>query len=122
MNESWKTIQELRDIGITYMENNSINTSGEVEMLLDKKIFKIGDTIKINKMLIDGTYIVTEIRETEMNNDPSYIVICKNANLLNNFIDIFRGENSQTNADKLFKMYITHYQEEEINEIHKVVQ
>ena len=122
MKESWKTIQELQDIGASYMDKNSLKFDGTIEVLTDRNIFSVGETFFINKMLFNGTYIITQIQQTNLNNDNNYIVICKNANLLNSFIDVFRSEKEQENSDKTFKIYITHYNQDEITESHEVVQ
>ena len=42
--------------------------------------------------------------------------------MLSIFIDIFRGEDTQESSDKTYKLYVTHYNEEEISESHEVVQ
>lgn len=122
MQESWKTIQELQDIGKSYMQKNSFRFDGQIELKTDKNIFKVGDIVYINKMLFNDKYIVTQIRETIKNNDEDFVVMCKNANLLNNILDVFRAENTQENEDKEYKLYITHYNKEEILERHEVVQ
>lgn len=122
MNESWKTIQELQDIGVSYMDKNGLKFDGSIEILTDRNVFDIGETFYIDKMLFKGIYIITQIQHTHSNNDDDYIVICKNANLLNNFIDIFRNENGQENSDKTFQVYVTHYNQDEITESHEVVQ
>ena len=122
MNESWKTIQELQDIGASYMDKNGLKFDGSLEVLTDRNIFNIGDTFYINRMIFKGTYIVTQIQQTHSNNDDDYIVTCKNANLLNSFIDVFRNEKGQENSDKTFQVYVTHYNQDEITESHEVVQ
>lgn len=122
MNESWKTIQELQDIGASYMDKNGLKFDGSLEVLTDRNIFNVGDTFYINRMIFEGTYIVTQIQQIRSNNDDDYVVTCKNANLLNSFIDIFRNEKEQENSDKTFQVYITHYNQDEITESHEVVQ
>jgi hypothetical protein len=122
MNESWKTIQELTEIGASYLTKNSLYSADEIQMKLDKNIFEIGKTIYINKMIIEGTYIITKIKQNYSKNDIEYIVTAKNGNLLNNFIDVFRGETTEESSDKTYQVYITHYVEEEIAERFEVVQ
>lgn len=122
MQASWKTIQELQEIGASYMEKNGLKYDGIIELATDRKIFEIGDTFYINKMLFNGVYIITEIQQIYSNNDMQYIVICKNSNFLNSFIDVFRGEAEQENTDKAFQVYITHYNQDEVSESHEVVQ
>ena len=122
MNESWKTIQELEEIGASYMNKNSLKFDGQIELKTDQDIFNVGDIVYINKLLMNGTYIVTQIQISYINNEFEYIITCKNSNMLSSFIDIFRGEDIQENTDKIYKLYVTHYNEEEITESHEVVQ
>ncbi len=124
MHESWKTIQELREIGVSYMEKNSLEKDGTIEVKLDRSNnVKIGNTIYIDKMSIKNTYVITQIRENYRNeNDDDFILTCKNANMLDNFIDVFRGEEKQNSSDKVFQTYVTHYVEESVSEKHEVIQ
>ena len=122
MKESWKTVQELREIGTTYMNKNGLKLGGQVELKTDEDVFKVGDTIKINKMIISGVYVVTDIQIECSNNDLEYIVTCKNANMLSSFIDIFRSEDTQETSDKTYHLYLTHYNQEEFAESHEVIQ
>ena len=122
MKESWKTVQELTEIGASYLNKNSLNYADELEIKLDKDKFQVGKILYINKFMIDGRYVVTEIQRTDQNNDDEFLVKCKNANILDNFIDIFRQENEQTSSDKIYQLYVTHYEEEGISERFEVVQ
>lgn len=122
MNDSWKTLEELREIGVSYMNKNSLKLDGELELKIDTSCdIKVGDTIKIDKLLFTGTYIVTKVNEINQNNYKEWIITCKNGNMLNNFIDIFRRENPQENEEKTYKVSIVHYVEEKINEVFEVV-
>lgn len=122
MNESWKTIQELAEIGSTYLNKNSLKYADEIEMKLDGDIFKLGHIVEIDKFMIKGKYIVTKIQITEQKNDCEYIVRCKRANLLSNYIDIFRSEKSQVSDEKIYNLSVTHYEEEGLIESHEVIQ
>lgn len=122
MNESWKTIQELQEIGVSYMSKNSLKLDGELELKIDTTCnMQVGNTIKIDKLLFTGSYIITKIQLRHANNHKEWIVTCKNGNILNNFIDVFRGENTQENEEKTYKTSIVHYAEEKINEVFEVV-
>lgn len=122
MNESWKTLQELREIGSSYMNKNSFKLDGEIELKIDTYCsIKVGDTIKINKMFLDDTYIVTKIQTNTIGTEKEWTIICKNANMIENFVDVFRKENTQENEDKVYKTSIVHYVEEKINEVFEVV-
>lgn len=122
MKESWKTVQELRKIGTTYMNKNGLKLGGQVELKTDEDVFKVGDTIRINKMIVSGVYVVTDIQIDCSNNDLEYIVTCKNANMLSSFIDIFRSEDTQETSDKTYHLYLTYYNQEEFAESHEVIQ
>ncbi len=122
MKESWHTLQELREIAISYMKNNSLELDGEIEMKMDACEMRVGDLIYINKMLINNKFIVTSIQSNYYSNELEYVVKCKNANMLNNFIDVFRGKTEQQTTEKSYNYFITHYSEEEIKEVHEVVQ
>lgn len=122
MNESWKTIQELRDIGVSYMNKNSLKLDGTIEMLTNHKLFEIGKTIQTSKLpLIQGCYIITEIREIYSNQEEEYYITAKNSNMLNNYIDVFRKEAKQESEDKNYKLYITHYEEDFMYERFEVI-
>ena len=122
MNESWKTIQELTEIGSSYLNKNSLNYADEIEIKTDSNVLDIGKTIHINRFLINGKYVITEIQQRCENGDIEYIAKCKSANMLSNFVDIFRSEDSQTSSEKVYQLYVTHYEEEGINERFEVVQ
>lgn len=118
MNESWKTKEELIEIASSYINKNSFAFADEIQMQLDENVFNIGDIIKINKLMVDGVYIVTTIN---IQDNEEYLVTLKNANMLNNFIDVFRGEPEQVSETKAYNILVTHYSEEEILEKHEVV-
>ena len=121
MNEQWKTRQELQEIGIAYMNKNSLKLDGEIELKVDEKIFSVGDIIKINKMLFDSKYIVTKIRETFKKNVIEYYITCKNSNITDNYIDLFRSSTTQESDEKIYQINISHYNEEGIKETFEVV-
>lgn len=121
MGEQWKTRQELQEIGIAYMNKNSLKLDGEIELKVDKENFKVGDIIKINKMLFDGKYIVTKVRESFNNGVIEYYITCKNSNINDNYIDLFRSGVTQENEEKNYQINISHYNEEGIKETFEVV-
>lgn len=121
MNEQWKTIPELLDIGASYIDRSSLSLDGTIELAIDRNIFTIGDIIKINKMIFDGNYIVTSIKEKITKNRSQYIVTCKNTNVEGNYINLFRGKTKQEESVKTYQTYITHYTQNGIKESHEVV-
>ena len=121
MNEQWKTRQELQEIGMSYINKNSLKLDGEIELKLDKNLFNIGDIFKINRILFNNKYIITKIRESFKNGVIEYFVTCKNSNITDNYIDLFRSTTSQENEEKIYQINISHYNEEGINETFEVV-
>ena len=121
MNEQWKTIPELLDIGASYIEKTDITLDSQLELKLDKDILNVGDKIYINKMLFDSDYIVTSVKENNSKQVSKYDVICKNQNIVDNYIDLFRTPTAQENEDKIYHTYITHYTQEGIKETYEVV-
>lgn len=122
MNDQWKTIQEVQDIGISYIDKNSIEFDGTVEAKTDADVFKVGDIVKLNKMFFDGLYIVTSVKVMYSNNDYEYIVTLKNTNNSDNYLDLFRSQPKQQNSNVTPQLYITHYYKESISESHEVLQ
>lgn len=120
MNESWKTKKELVEIASSYINKNSFNYANEIEVKIDNDALKVGDIVKINKLMVDGVYVVTKIIQN-FDRDTEYYVTLKNANMLKNFVDIFRSEPEQIDDMKLYNISVSHYIEEEIQEVHEVV-
>lgn len=121
MNEQWKTIPELLDIGASYINKSSLSLDGQIEIGIDKNTFKVGDIIEINKMLFNNKYIITSVKERNVNNRSEYTAICKNINVEDNYINLFRNKTSQENSDRIYHTYITHYMQDGIKETHEVV-
>lgn len=121
MNEQWKTLPELMDIGATYIEKSSLSLDGQIEIGIDRDTFQIGDIIEIDKLLFNGKYIFTSIKEKFKNNRSQYTAICKNVNIEESYINLFRGKTKQENSERVFQTYITHYTQEGIKESHEVV-
>lgn len=121
MNEQWKTIPELLDIGASYINKSSLSLDGQLEIGIDEDVFNVGDIIEINKMIFNGKYIITSIKERNVRNHSEYIAICKNINVEENYINLFRSKTSQENSDRTYQTYITHYTQDGIKETHEVV-
>jgi hypothetical protein len=121
MNEQWKTLPELMDIGASYINKSSLSLGGQLEIGIDKNTFNVGDIIEINKMIFNGKYIITSVKERNTKNHCEYIATCKNTNVEDNYINLFRGKTSQENSDRIYQTYITHYTQEGIKETHEVV-
>ena len=120
MNESWKTKKELVEIASSYINKNSLNYANEIEMKIDNDALNVGDTVKIDKLMVDGIYVVTE-KIQRYNKETEYYITLKNANMLKSFVDIFRSEPGQIDDTKLYNVSVSHYIEEEIQEVHEVI-
>ena len=121
MNESWKTIQELTEIAKTYLNKVSLQYADELELKTDSDIFHIGDVIYVNKFSINSNYVITDISEIASKNDIDYIVKCKNANVFQNFLDVFRTETRPEADERTYEIYVTHYSNEGIEQNVEVV-
>lgn len=121
MNEQWKTIPELLGIGASYINRSSLSLDGTIELAIDRNTFTVGDLIRINKMLFDDNYIITSIKEKYDKNRSQYIVTCKNTNVEDNYINLFRGKAKQETSERIYQTYITHYTQDGIKEVHEVV-
>lgn len=122
MNRSWKTMDELKEIGKSQAEKNSLDVAGEIELCTDRDVINIGDVLLINKMIINSKYIVTQIKEIFNSGEMQYYITAKNSNLVENYIDVFRGEQEQENKEVDYKLNVLHYNSDNIKEIHEVVQ
>ena len=121
MNEQWKTVQEIQNIGISYIDKNSIELDGTIEAVSDVDVFKVGDIVKISKMFFDSVYVITSVKVSYQDGEYSYTATLNNTNMSESYIDLFRSQPSQQNTDKITQTFITHYYEEEIKEIYEVV-
>ena len=122
MNESWKTPNELKELGKSQSDKNSLNINGEIELCTDANVINVGDVLKIDKIIINGKYIVTQTKEHFSNGESQYYITAKNSNIVDNYIDVFRGEQGQQKEEKGYYINVLHYDEDGFNEIHEVVQ
>lgn len=123
MNEQWKTFPELQDIAVSSI-NNNLTGECEVEMQMDDdNNLKVGDLFRINRndFLVDGVYVITQIKEDDSNGDTEYTLTLKNTNMLDNYIDVFRSTEEQQPDDKIYNVSIIDYVEDNIKETHEVV-
>lgn len=123
MKEQWKTIPELQEIAVSSI-NNNLTGECEVEMQLDDDNgLTVGDLFKIerNDFLVDGTYVITSIKEQDKNGETEYTMTLKNTNMLDNYIDVFRSTEEQQPDDKIYNVSIIDYVEDTIREVHEVV-
>lgn len=123
LNEQWKTYEEVIDIASSYIKVNPSRVD-QVKMIIDKdcNLF-IGDIIQISKkaFLIDDKYIITDIQKSDNGLiKKRWNITCRNANYLENFIDLFRGVEKQETQEKIYNLVVSNYVEDGIREIHEV--
>lgn len=132
LNETWKTLPELKNLAQSYMTVNSGQTN-EVKLKVDnfKNInynlnFNIGNIVRMDKksFFLKNDYIVTDISTRYEYSDKLYKtweITLKSKNCLDNFIDLFRGNEKQEINDKVYNYIVSNYTENSLLEIHEVV-
>lgn len=123
MNEQWKSYRELLNIANSYM-NTNISRVEQIKLTMDvDNDLEIGDTIKINKpfFLIDDTYVITDKMLSFERNDKMYYYTLRNTNILENYIDLFRANETEKKQDKNISLITSSYNEEGIKESYEVV-
>jgi hypothetical protein len=121
MNEQWKTYKELIKIADSYIKTDPSKVD-TVKIKVDEKIdLSIGDTIKIDKedFLINDLYIVTDKTSVLDGNYTTWEYTLKNTNILDNYVDLFRAKEQETN-EKTINLVTSDYIEEEIIEKYEV--
>lgn len=122
MNETWRTYNELITIANSYIKANS-SRADTVKLNLDKDTrLNVGDTVRINKseFLVDDTYIITDKSSIYNDNVFKWNYVLKNTNVLENYVDLFRAEESQENEEKVINLITSDYIEENIQERYEV--
>ena len=123
MNEQWKTYNEIIDIANSYIKKNDSKVQ-QVKLNMDENNnLNIGDTIKIDKedFLITDTYIVTDKNVVYENNYTMWKYTLKNTNILENYVDLFRAKEVET-EDKEYHLITSNYSEDSIKESYEVVE
>lgn len=125
--EGWFTVEELvQYIRSTFLINNKY--TNQINITYDKENdISIGDKIDINlpEYFTEGTFIVTSLNESKEETNPTqYNIELRNTNLLENYIDLFRGSSDIEEQDSQVEMeYVVEYAEEEsIVETHGIYQ
>lgn len=121
MNEQWKTYKELIKIADSYIKTDP-SRADTVKIKVDEKIdLSIGDTIKIDKedFLINDLYIVTDKTSVLESNYYTWEYTLKSTNILDNYVDLFRAKEQETN-EKTINLVTSDYVEEEIIEKYEV--
>lgn len=127
LNEQWKSISELNTIATNYININS-SQADEITMSIDnieneELQLNVGDCIRINKeaFFINNDYIITDIAYNYETNIKKWSLKLRNKNYLDNFIDLFRSQETQEQEDKKINVIIGNYIEDGAVERHEVV-
>jgi hypothetical protein len=123
MNEQWKSYQELLEIANSYIKiNDSKIEQVKLKMDADNNL-EIGDTVKINKgyFLIDDIYIITDKTLVYDNNVKSYSYTLRNTNILENYVDLFRANETEEQENKNVSLITSSYNEEGFKESYEVI-
>ena len=123
MNEQWKTFDELQEIGNAYLKTNS-SQADNIKMVFDENYnFKIGNIIKIDRpnFLIQGKYIITDITEKWLSKGYNeYTLMLRNSNYFENYVDLFRYNETEEIDEKVYNLTTIDYNEDSIREVHEV--
>lgn len=123
MNERWFFIDDLVTEVRSLMYNNSNQTNILTLEFDEDKNVKIGDMIRVElpKFLTQGDYIITDITYRHANVE-NWKIILRSADILENYIDLFREKEKQEINEQIDTVVISEYIEEKMNEIHEVVE
>lgn len=123
MNERWFFIDDLVAEVRSLMFNNSNQTNILTLEFDEDKELTIGDVIRVDlpKFLTEGDYIITDIIYSHSNVE-NWLITLRSADVLENFIDLFREKESQENEEQIDTVIISEYVEEKMNEYHEVVE
>ncbi len=123
MNERWFFIDDL----VTEVRSLIFNNSNQTNILTlefdENKQLKIGDVIRVDfpNFLTRGDYIITDITYRHANVE-NWKIILRSADILENYIDLFREKEKQEINEQIETVIISEYVEEKMNEIHEVVE
>ena len=123
MNERWFFIDDLVTEVRSLMYNNSNQTNILTLEFDEDKNVKIGDMIRVElpKFLTQGDYIITDITYKHANVE-NWKITLRSADVLENYIDLFREKEKQEIDEQIETVIISEYIEEKMNEIHEVVE
>ena len=122
MNEQWKTIIELKDIANSYIGKSEARVE-QIKIKVDKNLnLNIGDLVDIDKeeFLTKDKYIITDKVITYSKKVKQWEYVLKNTNILENYVDLFRANETQDD-EKDYSLITTNYVNEGVNEKYEVV-
>lgn len=122
-NEKWSTLPQLISYARSLMTQNS-NIVNQVVLEYDvNPNLKIGDIVEINtpNFYIQGKFAVKDISYTFHNEiEQNWHITLKSTDLISTYIDMFRPNEKEENADNINTVILSEFVEEEVNEIHSL--
>lgn len=121
-NEKWFTLDEITEYARNMVKYNK-NECSTLKLSYDKdKGFKVGDMLEINMphFFAQGKFVITDEEVTHSDHDL-FVYELRNANVLENFIDVFREKETQESNKKVDNVVIGNYVEEKLIESHEVI-
>ena len=120
-NEKWFTLDEITEYARNMIRYNK-NECSTLKLSFDKeKKFNVGDILEINMphFFVQGKFVITDEDITYASHN-TFTYELRNANVLDNFIDLFREKETQESDEKTENIIIGNYVEERIVESHEV--
>ena len=122
-NEKWSTLPQLISYARSLMTQNS-NIVNQVVLDYDvNPNLKIGDIVEINtpNFYIQGKFAVKDISYTFHNEiEQNWHITLKSTDLISTYIDMFRPNEKEENADNINTVILSEFVEEKVNEIHSL--
>ena len=121
-NERWFTLDEITEYARNMVKYNR-NECSTLKLSYDKdKGFKVGDMLEINMphFFAQGKFVITD-EEVMYSDHDLFVYELRNANVLENFIDVFREKETQESNKKVDNVVIGNYVEEKLIESHEVI-
>ena len=122
LQSKWFFLNDLTDYARSLIIQNS-NIVNEVTMEIDIETgLKIGDIVQIDRpaFLIQGNFAISDISysfKSELEQKWTYTL--KNADMFTTYIDLFRKQEQEENADTISTVILSEFIDEQINEIHE---
>lgn len=120
-NEKWFTLDEITEYARNMIKYNK-NECSTLKLSFDKqKKISVGDILEINMphFFVQGKFVITD-EDITYSNHNTFTYELRNANVLDNFIDLFREKETQESDEKIQNIIIGNYIEERIVESYEV--
>lgn len=123
--EKWTTTKQLINYARSLMQQNT-NVINEVTIQYDiNPNVQVGDIITINRpnFFINGNFAVKTINYTYYNESrKNWTITLKNSDFISSYMDLFRSVEKQEPVNAIDTVILSEYIEEEIQEVHSVVE